>query len=195
VARVTALDAISPQLLDRRRAPRTAQINITSGTSLACDRQHQRLAKVETVMNVIKRSFVFAAMSFGMFVSAAHAQGTIIVTVPFPFVVEHKEFPAGRYQIGRANQDGAVITIEDVNNGPNAFTFALTTSAGGFDPAGSQPALVFRRYETEYRLSQIWESTTEGREIPERSGARRIATADEQPGPSEAPIYVLADRK
>ena len=122
-------------------------------------------------MIAIKKSSVFAAVFLGMFVSSARAQGIITVKVPFRFVVNHEEFPAGQYDIRTVGSAGAVISIEGMNN--RSFAFALTMPAYGDDPEGDQPALVFKRYENEYRLSQIWESSTEGREIPRAVGRPR----------------------
>ena len=63
----------------------------------------------------------------------------------------------------------------------------------GDDPAGNQPALVFLRLENEYRLSQIWESTTVGRELSTRWGTKRIGRAGE---PDGVVAYVIdAERK
>ena len=129
-------------------------------------------------MSAIKKSSVFAAVFLGMFVSSAHAQGTITVKVPFPFVVNHEEFPAGQYDIRTVGNAGAVISIEGMNN--RLFAFAFTMPAYGGDPEGDQPALVFKRYENEYRLSQIWESNTEGREIPGPSAAQETAHVETQ---------------
>ena len=41
-----------------------------------------------------------------------------------------------------------------------------------FLKTGDQAALVFTRYENEYRLSDIWESNTEGFTLPESSVLR-----------------------
>jgi hypothetical protein len=71
--------------------------------------------------------------------------------------------------------------------------FALSNTAGGFDPAGNQPALLFEKYENEYRLSEIWESTTYGRELPDLKRARQIARAGEPAG--EVAFVVEAERK
>jgi hypothetical protein len=82
-----------------------------------------------------------------------------------------------------AGESRSVIEIEGIDdNTTNAFTFAQTDSASGFDPDGNQPALVFLRHENEYRLSQIWESTTVGRELPARWGTKRIGRAAEPAG-------------
>jgi hypothetical protein len=143
----------------------------------------------ERVMSAIKRSSVFAAVFLGMFVSSARAQGTITVKVPFPFVVNHEEFPAGQYDIRTVGSVGTVISIEGMNN--RSFAFALTVPTVGRDPEGDQPVLVFKRYENGYRLSQIWESSAEGRELPGPSAAPETARVETQTEPSEGQAQVV----
>jgi hypothetical protein len=74
----------------------------------------------------------------------------------------------------------------------NAGGFALTNPVERGNPAGDQPALVFTRYENGYRLSQIWESGTEGRELPGLRAGKKSARAEMPVSPSEGAIYVLA---
>ena len=83
-----------------------------------------------------------------------------------------------------------MIGIEGMNSESTAMT--LTMSADGRDPVDGQPALVFTRYENEYRLSQVWESDTVGRELPGFSATRQDTRAEPQSGPSEAHSYVVA---
>jgi len=147
-------------------------------------------------MSTIKTSLAFATVVIGLFASSARAQEVLAVKVPFPFVVGQHEFPAGRYDIRTADQTGSVIEIEGIDdNTTNAFAFAQTNSADGFDPVGNQPALVFLRHENEYRLSQIWESTTTGRELPARWGTKRIGRAEEPAGVVAYVIEAERERK
>ncbi len=142
-------------------------------------------------MSTIKTSLMFAAVALGLFATSARAQEVITVKVPFAFTAGNKQFPAGQYDITVGDPAGMVISIRDMDNGMNAF--ALTNSASGFDPAGDQPALVFTKYETEYRLSEIWESNMSGRELPGASRNRRIGRAD---APAGVVAYVIeADKK
>jgi hypothetical protein len=124
-------------------------------------------------MSAIKTSSVFVAVILGLFAGSADAQSVIAVKVPFAFTVGHKEFPAGHYQLTVGDSVASVISIRDRDTGMTAFV--LSNTAGGFDPAGNQPALLFEKYENEYRLSEIWESTTYGREFPGLSGNKQIA--------------------
>lgn len=86
---------------------------------------------------------------------------TLEVKVPFPFVVRGKTMPAGQYLV--SDEDGVVQLRGE--KGTHAVQMILTIPASGSDPAGKTPVLTFKRHENEYRLSGIWESTTEGREI------------------------------
>jgi hypothetical protein len=140
-------------------------------------------------MSLIRKSSVFAVVFLGWFVTSAHAQGIITVKVPFPFVVDNETLPAGQYEIRVVEDMGAVMAIEGMNN--RSGTFALTMSAGGEDPADNQPSLVFTRDGNQYRLSQIWESRTDGRELSTRSGAGKVARSETQPKPSQVLAYVL----
>jgi hypothetical protein len=133
-------------------------------------------------MSVIKKSSGLVAVFLGMFVSSARAQEMIVVRVPFPFVIHGEQLPAGRYDV---TVDGSVLLIRNADHG--AGVFATTFSAGGGDPAGDKPALVFVRRERDYVLSQIWESSTEGRALAALSAIEHHAEA--QP---DGPTVVLA---
>ena len=133
-------------------------------------------------MSVIKKSSGLVAVFLGMFVSSARAQEMFVVRVPFPFVVHGEQLPAGRYDV---TVDGSVLLIRNADHG--AGVFATTFGAGGGDPAGDKPALVFVRHESDYVLSQIWESSTEGRALSGLSAVEHHAEA--QP---DGPTVVLA---
>lgn len=121
-------------------------------------------------MGTFKRSVVIAIGAVGMFVGSAYAQETLIAKIPFPFVVRGHELPAGRYDI--VNNDG-VIMIEGADLGDlHSAAVALATPAGGQDPKGSEPSLVFIHSEGRYTLSQIWESDTKGLALARRTGDR-----------------------
>jgi hypothetical protein len=138
----------------------------------------------EEVMRAIKTSTVLAVGFIGMFAGSALAQETVVARVPFSFVVRGQEFPAGRYDITTEN---GMLTLRGIDS--SSGVFAMTTPAGGADPIGDQPALVFVRYEQTYRLSQIWQSSSEGMAVEMPSAPRRASDA------SGAPIVVAANVK
>jgi hypothetical protein len=144
-------------------------------------------------MSVIKRSSVFAALFVGLFVSSARAEGILTVTVPFPFVVDHRELPAGQYEIRNVEDVGSVIGIVQMGNGAAALAFTIPME--GHDPEGNQPVLVFVRHENQYQLSQIWRSGTEGRGLQGVGAASQVGRAESQSGQSVIAYVLKADWK
>ncbi len=140
-------------------------------------------------MGVIKKSSLFAIAFVGLFVCSARAQGTITVKVPFPFVVDHQEFPAGQYDVREVENAGTVLSIEGVNH--KLASFVLTMNAGGDDPAGDEPSLVFTRYENQYQLSEVWESRTVGRELRTSSDPHKTARSETQTEPNQVMAQVI----
>jgi len=138
-------------------------------------------------MSVIKKSSVLVAVFLGMFVSPARAQEMFVVHVPFPFAVHGDQLPAGRYDV---TIDGGILSIRGAEHN-HSGVFATTFGAGGGDPAGDKPALVFIRHESEYVLSQVWESSDEGRALLGQSVVEHHAEA--QPA-SDGTTVVLAAR-
>jgi hypothetical protein len=136
-------------------------------------------------MRRIRTSAVLAAALLGMCVGSARAQETVEAKVPFAFVVRGQEFPAGRYDI--ISNDEGMIMIRGIDNGGGGV--AMTSPAGGNDPIVDQPSLVFIRHDNKYRLSQIWESSSEGLAVQEPRVAPRGASAA-----SGAPIDVAAGK-
>ena len=91
------------------------------------------------------------------------ARASIVeIKVPFPFQVRGQMLPAGQYRV-TSNADGVVEILGE--RGTRAAMFAMTIPARGQDPAGDKPTLTFKRDETNYRLTSIWASGTEGRTI------------------------------
>lgn len=103
---------------------------------------------------------VLAAACLGVAAGSARAS-TLDVKVPFPFVVQGKTMPAGQYQV---TDDDGVVRLRG-EKGTHAIDTVLTIPATGSDPGGKHPVLTFKRHENQYRLTGIWESETQGREI------------------------------
>src|SRR5262245_50006278 len=110
----------------------------------------------------IRRSALLAGVF--LFVGSAAANAAVSevmdVKVPFPFVANGKEFPAGQYVIERDVSNTFLLLRGE--NGNHASTFLPTIPADGHDPAGWRPSLTFKRSENQLRLSTVWESGSEG---------------------------------
>ncbi len=98
------------------------------------------------------------AAGFVMLAAGSAQAETIEVTVPFPFVVEERTLPAGQYRV--TSDEGLVQFVGE--KGTRASLFCLMVPATGKDPGGQKPTLTFALHENQYRLTDIWESGTEG---------------------------------
>jgi hypothetical protein len=111
----------------------------------------------------IKGGAAVLAAAFLVLASHAAQAATVEAKVPFPFVVNGKTMPAGRYLV---EYEGGTGVVQILGEGSNyASMFAMAVPASGHDPAGEQPSLTFKKGETLYRLTSIWQSGDTGRTI------------------------------
>ena len=92
--------------------------------------------------------------------ATASPTSTVKATVPFPFVVNGQNFPAGTYTIQR---DESTLLVRGEKGKTAAYV--LATADSGRDPAGSQPALSFQRRENQYCLSSVWDADGDGWDV------------------------------
>jgi hypothetical protein len=119
---------------------------------------------------------VVLAAGLVMIAGGAAQAATLDASVPFPFTVEGRTMPAGRYMVLRDDMDPSVLLIQ-AENGTKAAMFVLVRSAVGRDPAGDTPVLTFDKYEDHYRLAGVWESATQGQELSNtKTAAHKIPT-------------------
>ena len=114
--------------------------------------------------SVMKRSALLAAAFLVFAGGTARAADTVDVKVPFPFVVQGQTLPAGQYRVESDSQDPSVVYIRG-EHGTNASILVLTRPADGHDPSGDTPSLTFTRHEKEFRLTDIWQSDRQGRQL------------------------------
>lgn len=96
---------------------------------------------------------------------AASAADVLEAKVPFPFVVNGHTFPAGQYTIERAGSSPSVFVIRGENGKTATAAFVATRPAGHHAPASDMPALQFKKTENQYKLSAVWESSTDGQAV------------------------------
>jgi len=122
----------------------------------------------------LKTSSLAAAVFIGLFAGSSDAQERLDAKVPFSFVVRNKEFPAGRYEFTTTQ---AVLAIRGQDNDKGMFV--IVNPAGGQDPEGDTPVLVFTRFEKTYRLTEVWNSENSGSSLlrhRDRKSASRVAS-------------------
>jgi hypothetical protein len=112
--------------------------------------------------SLIKKAGLLAA-AFTLLVTGSARAATLEVKVPFPFVVHGQTLPAGRYSV--RDEDGVVLLRGEKGNHTSMFILTIPASRRDRHPASDSPVLTFRRHENQYRLSNIWESAMEGREV------------------------------
>ena len=119
--------------------------------------------------SVVKTGLVFAGSVLVLAGAAARADAsdTVRVRVPFDFVVRNQTLPAGQYLLQREDTNPSVLLIQKVS-GPHASAFVITNGAAGQDPKGDKPCVTFTRVENQYRLTNVWESRTDGRTVMEK---------------------------
>ena len=115
------------------------------------------MRSIMTKSVVLAGAFLLVAGATGN----AAASNVVDIKVPFSFVVNGESFPAGRYMVERDDSSPSVLLIRG-EHGNHSAAFVSTMAAGGHDPAGTAPALVFTHDENQYRLSSVWESGSEG---------------------------------
>jgi hypothetical protein len=133
-------------------------------------------------MKRMKTCVVLAAALFAVCAGSAYAQEMVVARVPFPFAIRGQQFAAGRYSL--SNEEG-VLMVRGIDR--SGAVVALTVPTGGHDPIGDQPALLFVRYENEYRLSQVWPSSTEGLAVQDPAVVQHRASLA-----SDEPTFVVA---
>ena len=113
--------------------------------------------------SIMTKSVVLAGAFVLVAGAAANAamSDVVEVKVPFSFVANGQSFPAGQYMVERDDLSSSVLLIRG-EKGNHTAALVATIPAGGHDPAGTVPTLVFKRGENQYRLSSVWESGEEG---------------------------------
>jgi hypothetical protein len=125
----------------------------------------------------MKKSFwgFLAAAAVVVTVAAPMSAQTLhlTATIPFEFTVENSTMPAGEYSV-QALSTPKLIQVR--NEGMRSSVLTVTESAysGEVKPAGA-PRLVFKRYGSHYVLSQIWDGSKLGRELPTTRTERQMA--------------------
>ena len=119
--------------------------------------------------SMLKRSLVVAGAVLALGQGAARAADfrDMTVNVPFPFMVNDKVMPAGRYLLQRDDQDRSLVLVEG-ERGNRVGAFVLTEQATGHDPKGDKPCLSFTRVGNKYELTNVWESRDDGISVVEK---------------------------
>ncbi|HEY0724396.1 MAG TPA: hypothetical protein VGD41_10485 [Pyrinomonadaceae bacterium] len=123
---------------------------------------------------IIRLTVIMAlALAFAASAQAQNAQNFKTFSVPFSFNVGSKVLPAGQYKITADNQ---TIRVQKTDGKANAVVLSQRTR--GTSHTANEPRLTFRRYGSEYYLSQVWLPDNLGRELPRRRPANTDLAKD-----------------
>ena len=123
---------------------------------------------------------LFTMLAVGTTTLCAQAARSIVVDVPFEFVVGRKTFPAGAYTFRRAARDSEkawLVQRADAHEVAEVFfTGAVELSrAQSQTQTETRARLDFHRYDDQYFLSQIWTpGRNTGRQLPKTARERSV---------------------
>jgi hypothetical protein len=119
---------------------------------------------------------LFALIGLGLLLATASAYaqtGVVKANVPFNFIVEKTQIPAGEYLIQNISQTGTAMSIESSDR---KLVKVVLPNACESTQAPEKTKLVFHRYGDQYFLAQIWtEGNDRGRELPRTQRESEVA--------------------
>lgn len=121
--------------------------------------------------------------------ASAYAQtGVVKANVPFNFIVNKTELPAGQYRIQPMGITAGAMAIESPNG---KVVKAFLPTACQSPQTQKTTKLVFHRYGTQYFLAQIWRAGNDlGQELP----ASGLETEVARDYPAESVVVVATLR-
>jgi len=105
--------------------------------------------------------FAAAAIAVGV-ASAAHAQDRVDAKVPFAFLVNGVQLPAGTYEVRDTSEGSGVLTIESTDG--QKVLSVMTIPSSSLNEEGD-PKLLFDKINNQYVLVGIDYGDGEGRQI------------------------------
>lgn len=119
---------------------------------------------------------LFALVGLGLLLATASASAQIVrlkANVPFNFILNKAELPAGEYTLVSLGSSGTAMLIQSAD-GQTAKMVLPNACESSNAPTVSK--LVFHRYGSEYFLAQIWTAGYEqGKELPKSSRETEVA--------------------
>ena len=123
-----------------------------------------------------KRFFgVLAVAALVVSVAAPLSAQSVRLTanIPFEFSAGGQTLPAGNYSVMSASTPN-IVQIRNVEMNAGALAVTGSTNSGLRSLAGA-PRLVFNRYGDNYVLSQIWDGSEFGHDLPPTRSERELA--------------------
>jgi hypothetical protein len=119
---------------------------------------------------------LFALIGLGLLLATASAYaqtGVVKANVPFNFIVNKAELPAGQYTVQPVGTSGSAMSIQSSDNQVVNLVLPHTCQSA---EAQKTSKLVFHRYGSQYFLAQIWtEGNSLGQELSKSGRESEVA--------------------
>jgi hypothetical protein len=119
---------------------------------------------------------LFALVGLGLLLATASASAQTVplkTNIPFNFIVNKTELPAGEYTLQSLGATGKVMLIQSTDR---QITKMVLPIACASQHPSERSKLVFHRYGDRYFLAQIWTvGYDQGRELPKSSRETEVA--------------------
>ena len=109
------------------------------------------------------RILAVALLSIAGAATARADDDQVVAKVPFSFIVNGAQMPAGTYIVKPASGDQRVVLIESSDRRQAAFSLTVPL---GSDVRVAAPELVFEKRENQYFLTRLIPADGNEREIP-----------------------------
>ncbi len=119
---------------------------------------------------------LFALIGLGLLLATASAYaqtGVVKANVPFNFIVNKADLPAGQYTIQPVGLSGSAMAIQSPDGQIVKLVLPHACESG---EAQKTSKLVFHRYGSQYFLAQVWTAGNDrGQELPKSGREREVA--------------------
>jgi hypothetical protein len=119
---------------------------------------------------------LIALVGLGLLLATASASAQTVAlkaNIPFNFIVNKAELPAGEYSLSNLGTTGMVTLIQSTDR--QVAKMVLPNACTSGQPS-EKTKLVFHRYGDRYFLAQVWTAgSDQGRELPKSRRETEIA--------------------
>jgi hypothetical protein len=119
---------------------------------------------------------LFALVGLGLLLATASASAQTVAlktNIPFNFIVNKAELPAGEYTLQSLGATGTLMLIQSMDR---QIAKMVVPNACASQSPWERSKLVFHRYGDRYFLAQIWTAGyDQGRELPKSSRETEVA--------------------
>jgi hypothetical protein len=123
----------------------------------------------KNIQSVVATLSIVVGLSIAGFAALGYS---VKANIPFDFMVGNKMFPAGEYTVSRGTSTGTLLIRN--YEAKKAANFIVQSATGKVE---SKAKLVFNRYGEDYFLSQIWDGSSDGNQVPKSKAERKAAKA------------------